>query len=342
MVRCLGLLAITATVLTFALSDGGAAQRGKGRSGGDGGLSVLFLRGSDGYQVQLMTIGRTVVLETGKGQVGALYAVRGNVSGNRIRARFGDLGRVAVAFTPRERRKTRAGRCPSGGPRLEFGVFRGTIRFRGERGYTTVDTGRAPGVVLHPRRSPCRSSRRAGVSGTRGRRTLNTQLTAISRRNRTVTSFDLSRRGHSRLSLEASRQERRGEMRIFRQTSTAIGGKNAFIASGPGVEPPFAFVVAPKPFAGSALFEPEGSTEWTGSLTAWLPGAGKVSLTGEDFALSFCRRTSDEPGCNPQPPVRKPLWIPQGRGSHSQALREARLSWSRYRRNSANSAGSTP
>jgi hypothetical protein len=341
MVRCLGLLAILATVVIFVLPSGGSAQRSGGRSPGGGGLSVLFLRGSDGYRVQLMTTGRTVVLEAGKGLVSTLYAVRGNVSGNRIRARFGKLGRVAVTFTPRGGRKKKSDRCPSGGPRLEFGLFRGTIQFRGERGYTTVRTRRAAGLVLHPLRRPCRRGRRAGVSGT-GRRSLNTQLTAVSRRNRTVTSFDLSRRGHSRLSLEATRQERRGEMRIFRQASAVIGGENAFISSGPNVQPAFAFVVAPKPFGGSALFEPEGTLEWTGSLNAWLPGAGKVALTGEDFALSFCRRTSDEPGCNPEPPVRKPLWVPQGRGSHSQALREARLSWSRYRRNSASSAGSTP
>lgn len=342
MVRCLGLLAILATVVMFALPNGGAAQRGGGRSPGGAGLAVLFLRGSDGYQVQLMTTGRTIVLEAGKGRVSTLYAVRGKVSGNRIRARFGNLGHVAVGFTPRGGRRKKSERCPSGGPRLEFGVFRGTIRFRGERGYTTVSTKRASGVVLHPLRRPCRRSRRAAVSGTGGRRSLNTQLTAISRRNRTVTSFDLSRRGRLRLSLEATRQERRGKMRIFRQASAVIGGKNAFISSGPGVQPTFAFVVAPKPFGGSALFEPDGSLDWTGSLSAWLPGAGKVRLTGEDFALSFCRRTADERGCNPEPPVRKPLWVPQGRGSHSQALREARLSWSRYRRNSASSAGSTP
>jgi hypothetical protein len=342
MVRYLGPLAVLATVVMFALPNGGAAQRNGGRAAGGGGLSVLFLKGSDGYQVQLMTTGRTVVLEAGKGRVSTLYAVRGTVAGNLIRARFGNLGHVAVAFSPRGGRGKGSDRCPSGGPRLEFGVFRGTIRFRGERGYTTVSTRRASGVVLHPLRRPCRRDRRAGVSGTGGRRSLNTQLTAVSRENGTVTSFDLSRRGRSRLSLEASRQERRGGMRVFRQASAVIGGENSFIASGPGVQPAFAFLVPPKPFGGSALFAADASNDWTGSLTAWMPGAGRLPLTGEDFALSFCRRASDERGCNPEPPVRKPLWVPQGRGSHSQALREARLSWSRYRRNSASSPGSTP
>lgn len=343
MLRCLGVLAISATVLIFALPDGGAAQHSGGRSAG-GGLSVLFPRGSDGYQVQMMTIGRTVLLEAGKARVGSFYAVRGNVSGNRIGARFGKLGRIAVKFSPVDRssRRRKSERCPDGGPPLEFGVFRGTIKFRGERGYTTVDARRAPGLVIHPRRRPCGPNLRAALSTTFGLRPLNTQLTAISRTKGTVTSFELSRRGQSRLLLEASRQERRGRMQIFRQASTVIGGENAFIASGPGVQPAFAFLVAPKPFGGSALFAADASTTWSGSLTAWLPGAGKVSLTGPEFALSFCRRSSEERGCNPEPPVRKPLWIPQGRGSQSQALREARLSWSRYRRNSASSAGSTP
>jgi hypothetical protein len=326
----------------LAPSDAAPAKRGGGASG-DGGLSVIFLRGSDGYQVQLMTIGRRVALETGKGQVSALYAVRGNVSGDGIRARFGKLGRVAVVFSPRDRRRNRARHCPDGGPPLEFGVFRGTVEFRGERGYTTVDAKRARGAVLHPRRRPCRREPRAAVSGRFGPRPLNTQLTAISRRKGTVTSFDLSRRrGQPRLSREAFRQEQRGAMQIFRQTSTVVGGENAFISSGPGVQPVLAFVMAPKPFGGSALFQESASTTWAGSLTAWLPGAGKVALTGEDFALSFCRRATGERGCNPQPPVRKPLWLTQGSGSQFQLLGEARLSWSRYRRNSASSAGSTP
>lgn len=344
MLRYLGLLVVLATVSVLVLSDAAAEKRGGGASR-DGGLSVIFLRGSDGYQVQLMTAGRRVAVETGKGSVSAVYAVRGNVSGNRIRARFGKLGRVAVEFSPRERRGMKFRRCPDGGPPLEFGVFRGTIEFRGERGYTTVDARRARGVVLHPRRRPCRRNQRAGVSARFGPRPLNTQLTAISRRKGTVTSFDLSRRrGRSRLSLEAFRQEQRGEMQIFRQTSTVIGGENAFISSGPGVQPAFAFVVAPKPFGGSGLFQESagGSVSWTGPLTAWLPGAGKVKLTGEDFALGFCRRATGERGCSPQPPVRRPLWLTQGSGSQFQLLDDARLSWSRYRRNSASSAGSTP
>jgi hypothetical protein len=330
---------LVACAVAIALAPTGSAVAKGGQSGGP--IAFFFLKGSEGYEVFVAAAGNQVALETKRKRVAAAYMVRGKVTANRVDARFGNLGRIAVEFHSITGRggSDRCRRSP-----LEFGFFRGTIRFRGEDGYTEVDAPSTIGLLLNPKPRRCGRRSKAATSALPVRE-LDTHLTAISKRKGAVTALELSRkRGASWLGLEATRQERRGKMKIFRQSSTVVGGENAFIASGPGVRPPFAFVAAPKPFTGSAVFDasaPAGS-QWTGTLSAWLPGAGKVGLTGPDYALSFCRSAGEQPGCNPEPPVSKPFSVLQGSGSQSQALGEARLSWSRYLRNSASSAGSTP
>jgi len=309
----------------------------------DARLAVFFLEGSDRYEAELVTVGNQVLLGTTRLNVGALYEVRGKVSDERIEARFGNLGRISGRYERIELfgRKQRPDSSGCEDP-FSFVRFEGTISFRGEDGYTSIEARRAGGLLIDPAAARCK--RRARMSAAGGS-PLNTHFAAISKHGGVVTSLALWRkRGQPWATLEVVRQERRGKMRIFRGAATVVGGENALITSGPGVRPPFAFVAAPKPFSGSAVFDPNAAhgAEWSGSLAAWLPGFGKVGLTGPDYALGFCRRENDEPGCDPEAPVRKPLSMLQGSGSQSQALGEARLSWSRYLRNSASSAGSTP
>jgi hypothetical protein len=304
-------------------------------------VGFFFLEASNGYQALVATLDRSVILEVQRGNVAAAYLVRGRVNGDGIRARFGNLGEIAVDFEPLGGERRRSNRCMRRA-RTDIGFFRGRIQFRGEDGYTAVKESRALGLFVEPRPKRCNRSS-AGSSAVRGP-SLNTYLSAISRQKGTVTSFALSRkRGNDLLSLTAVHEERRGAMQILRLSSTTVGGANAFAASGPGVRPPFAFIAAPKPFSGSAVLDAGAApgSQWTGTLAAWLPGAGKVALAGSEFATSFCRRAADEQPCNPEALVRRPF-LAQGSGSQSQLFGEARLSWSRYLRNSANSAGSTP
>lgn len=309
--------------------------------------AFIVLEGSNGYEVLIGTVGRWVVLETLTRRVSATYMVPGKVTPRGIQARFGRLGRIAVEFAPLGGPRRGRDRCKR--PPTPLGIFRGRIEFRGEDAYTEVSERSAIGLLFAPKPRHCRRAK-ARLSARPRRPFLDTRLAAVARRQGSATSFALTRRlGNRLLSLTATREERRGRMRIFRQSSTVVGGENAFIASGPGVRPPLAFVVAPKPFSGRALFDgaAAGGSQWSGTLAAWMPGAGKVALAGPDFALSFCRRARAEQPCDPQQPVRRPLlnWMPrlsQGSGSQSQLFGEARLSWSRYLRNSANSAGSTP
>ncbi len=333
----MGLLAICATALAWAPTAAIAEPAPVSQE------AVFFVEASNGYAVTVLTFADWVVVEARRKRVSAMYAVRGDVSAERVEARFGDLGRISVGFDPLGGKERRAGRCRRSP--LDLGIFRGRIEFKGEGGYTVVNESRTVGLVFQPRPRSCRR-RSAARSSAQAGGPLDTHIAAISRRKGAVTAFELSRkRGRPWLDLTATREERSEGMWILRRASTLVGGANAFAVSGPGVLPQFAFIAAPKPFNGSAVLDAaaEPGLHWSGDLSAWMPGAKWVPLAGPDFAISFCRRAADEPGCGREPPGQIPfLRGAQGSGSQSQAFGEARLSWSRYLRNSASSAGSTP
>lgn len=331
--RCCGWLAICLAISLLAQASAVAGKQRETTHAGD--LAGFSLRGSDGYAIDVLTLGRRlVVLNASKGHVGAIYSTRGRISGTRIRARFGSLGRISVRFIPARPPRDRRGsshRCRGGESITEVGAFRGTIRFAGERGYTRVDTHRAKGVVVRADRSACRRRRRAEPSAALPGGSLTTRLLAVSKRDGQVVSLDALGFGDRRLWVQASTQERRGKMEISRLAYAIVGGPKAFLSSAPGKHPAFAVLRPPKPFSGTGVFQEAAdmSHDWSGTLSAWLPGAGKVSLAGPTFASSFCRRTAGRSGCAFFPPVRRSLQTAHDSGSQSQAFWDARLSWSR-------------
>ncbi|MEX2448479.1 MAG: hypothetical protein WD404_07025, partial [Solirubrobacterales bacterium] len=113
-------------------------------------VAELELKGSGGYSLTVIGDRRTVALLALKGLGGiASYETRGRVTPDGIRARFGGLGRVAVEFKPSGRiKRKRPPRGCRGAVRKTFpGVFVGTIRFRGEQGYTRGGAQRARGSM---------------------------------------------------------------------------------------------------------------------------------------------------------------------------------------------------
>lgn len=332
-----------AIAAAFLLVPAGAAARPSDGPLGGSVLSGFTVQGSDGYRIQVLTIGpRLVLLGAAKGQVAATYAVLGRIAGNRITARLGNLGRISVRFYGfRSSRARGRGGCGQP-PRLsEAGLFKGTIRFAGEDGYTKLNARRARGIVIGGGGPDCE----AVSSVTFPFAKITTHLTAVARRAGKTVSFEATAfGGDRRLVVTGSLQERRGNMRILRVASAIVGGEHAFVATPIGERPAHATLEPPKPFSGTGVFQegPALTNSWTGSIAAWLPGAGTVRLAGPRFASSFCRRSVSARGCDLFPPVRRSLLPVQDRGSQSQALREVMLSWSRYLRNSASSAGSTP
>jgi hypothetical protein len=120
---------------------------------------VLRLPGTNGYRIRVdqwvshETIDRydkQVGVTAKRGRASAFYRRESVVlADKRIRAKYGKLGRIEVAFHTKRtfQRPARRRRC-TGPETVHKGVWKGEIRFRGEHGYTSVRAVRAKGRVV--------------------------------------------------------------------------------------------------------------------------------------------------------------------------------------------------
>jgi len=226
--------------------------------------------------------------------VGVEYVARGGIADDRVWARFGGRGKIAVRFKQSGEtvRQDPPPRC-EGPPRtIRTGFFIGMIRFSGERAYTAVDAPRARGKLRTV--PPWRCSGRApasrdaqAASWEEGRPAV---LDAKSGRDgkRDLLSIAASRypdkgeEGGTRFT--AARLERRPRMRIYR-FAWAFGTDKTFVCDD---ELTWATVEPPSPFAGSATFlRGAQGASWAGSLSVELPGVGTVPLAGEGYTARF-------------------------------------------------------
>jgi hypothetical protein len=261
------------------------------------------LRGSNGYRITVSAEpsgGSGEVELSAEGHSGAVqYLAPGTVTATAIKASFGRLGKVSVRFRPSgaERRVRVPKRCLKGRPPLvtsRLGSFLGTIEFRGERGYTQVSAHRARGGIGDPlANTPKKLTCEFRESDAERKRELDSVSLDASPPG-TGISFGAFRlfgswshqtlpgepsppRGDRYLFL-ASATEKSGRMSIVREAA-AVGGSEDFAFDGALTS---AKVTPPFPFTGSGSFlrNADGSTGWTGTLSAPLPGLGTVRLTG--------------------------------------------------------------
>jgi hypothetical protein len=141
------------------------------QSGRAGSRSELTLMGTNGYRITIRGSENGVLLAASRRHEGAIYfASKGRAIGGDITAEFENLGAVSVHFRPsgrvRERKVPRG--CTGRPARVfdELGAFVGTIRFRGELGYTQVRASHARGRIGPPQQHICRSgSENSAASG---------------------------------------------------------------------------------------------------------------------------------------------------------------------------------
>jgi hypothetical protein len=244
-------------------------------------------------------------LHVGRGQrvgIGASYSSPGRIDGTWVRARFGSLGLVEVSF---EQEGETVVRPPppscEGAPRtIRSGSFVGTIRFDGERGFTTVDAARASGTLKTVPEWTCSrpGQRRAGGAVA----SIDTSPAVLEARGgppakrvglRAVAAHEEDE--SDTLLFSAGRLETRPRLRIDRYAY-------AFSSRGSGFEfdqgLSWATLAPPPPFDGSATFTRDASgPRWIGSMTVDLPGAGPIRLAGEDFSARLYRgQAEDDPG----------------------------------------------
>lgn len=208
------------------------------------------------------------------------YSGRGGVTKNRISASFGRLGAVSVRFHPSGRvRHVRLARSCDHSPRVvsaQLGAFIGSIRFRGERGYTKVIARRASGGIGDPLAiapQPCeRYSEKQSV-------TLDARIPGK--------GFSFSATANSPW---VDQRPRFFEVASFEEKKPVPVTRLVWVT---GPEADFiwnealtsASVTPPPPFSGTGTLQTgmDGSLSWSGSLSAQMPGLGQVALTGPAF-----------------------------------------------------------
>jgi hypothetical protein len=201
------------------------------------------------------------------------YTVHGLVTRRRLRARFGELGRINVRFRPTTypRPHRKAGVC-SEGRFGTVGAFKGTVRFRGEHGYTAVRAHRVHGGGD--------GSHSFGCRGGIGHRT---ELSAHTARY----GFQAVRLKRYPLTIfRAAAVERAGRVRIHRTAIALHSGDAGFSFDqrlrsadiGPG-----------RPFSGSASYNVAGR-KWSGDLSVSFPGEPNVALAGTAYRARLYRK----------------------------------------------------
>lgn len=271
-----------------------AAMAARHVSKANGAAEAEFtIKASRGYSIWVSGSGHSVTLSAIGSEGFALYQAHGRVSRDGIRVRFGGLGRVAVRF--RESRKVRHEKPPkgcAGKPRLTtFGAFLGTIRFRGEHGFTRLRARRAHGSVSTSPHWRCRSA----ADGT-------SPLPPLSKTG-VYPAVLVARAPHiDFLAMGAEEPEgARAGFSLFIATSTERRGRLQIerMALTAGDPPTFTFdqaldlatLAPPPPFAGTATFQrnPDSSIGWSGDLRVSLPGARNIPLTGPGFTAALAK-----------------------------------------------------
>jgi hypothetical protein len=232
---------------------------------------------------------------------GIEYSIKGRVSGHRIEADYGALGRIDVRlqFARYGPGVLRRPHCKGRDPIEAEGTYRGMIELSGADGIAEVAVKRGHFYFERHFRQVCkrqpptfkpglypklRRKSEEGVLAVRGKgegRTV--RLDAI--------IFAL-RRNPARAAgaLRAEVHERREAVRVTRWTGGSFD-PDSFVMSKRGKEPETLEVEPPEPFAGSALFSrnPGSPSSWTGDLSVDLPGAEEIPLTGAGFYAVLCR-----------------------------------------------------
>lgn len=247
-------------------------------------------KASNGYSIHFeANRGRANL--TAQGHAGGVaYDGKSSLVDGRMRFDLGKLGRIDVRFEPDGSvdRLRPDKSCRGREQVIRRGTFVGSIRFRGENGYTQLRSHRVRGTMAEPRSWKCpdasgrRSENARGVSA----------LVAHTPHNRV---FFMALGGPEEVPLRffvAGTSERVGTLHIGR--SVLVEGRpGGFEALG---DLSSATIGPPKPFSGTASFvrNIDGSTEWSGTLSVALPGAESTALTGPEFVADLAKPRTDE------------------------------------------------
>ena len=270
-------------------------------------LETLRLKGSNGYSVELLSLdSRRLFLSAHRFDRSARSAVqsatyvipRHESRPSEIHASVGELGEISLKFHPAgppEPQTEPGSECKGRSSTQQQGQFAGSFRFRGELGFTAVQTTGAAGEIYRSYRQVCKRPKEGKGSA---RPPEAVSLGAYTSGHPDRPSFSAFKFSRSRFrsddaNFSANVTEHLGEITITR-SAYVIAEPSTFVVSEPTASPINAAVSPPFPFAGTATFEraPNSQPTWSGDLSADLPGLGTVPLTGPSFSSKLCRSTA--------------------------------------------------
>jgi hypothetical protein len=285
----------------LALVLGGAfASTALGATGGRAEVEERFqLTGSHGYRILVSARLRTVTIGVEKGSSqragsSTTYVARGTAGVHGFYADFLQFGRVNVHF---HRTSGAVRGLPpdcfggNGGADTIEGYFTGSFEFKGENGYTEVQTNRVKGEMVLPPTEQCPlvagganplfENNGAELPPAKTRMT----LSAVSKAG--TGGLDFVARREGKTGYYAERYGTIGRIGIV-SLAYAIGPQKSFVSDS---RVSFGKVTPPKPFFGTGTLErgKGGKRLWTGDLAASFPGQGKVALTGTEFHTTLAR-----------------------------------------------------
>jgi hypothetical protein len=249
-------------------------------------------KASNGYSI-LFEVNRGKASLTARSDEGTvIYSGKGSLVDGRIQFGLGKLGRISARFKPDGSvdRLRPPKSCKGREQVVRSGAFVGSIKFRGESGYTRLNAHRVYGTMASPRSWKCPDT---PYSHPKNAASLPAVLGAFTPHSHVVfVAIGGSEQLPFRLFI-AGTSERHGALRI-RRSALAEGKPVSFDVL---EDLSSATVSPPKPFAGTATFKrnADGSTEWVGTLSVALPGVESTALTGPTFTTNLAKpRTEQE------------------------------------------------
>ncbi|HET6998402.1 MAG TPA: hypothetical protein VFI03_07405 [Solirubrobacterales bacterium] len=266
--------------------------------------SIQFdLPASNGLRAQVETFNGEVTLEfRRKGRL-VSYEVQGEATEAGLKAQFGALGQIDVAYQPTKTRTEKPPKKCEGPPTTwGEGFFIGTIEFVGEHEYVRVETGQAKGTMSISRESawrcpsharPMRLWEMAQPAASHPRRQAKDSggpatLAVSSRRCQCFfNAYSIPGRRNGRTSFTAARMESREGMTITRATFVDAGASAFAFDHTAGT----AKVRPPQPFNGYGAFQrrPHGHDLWMSTIEVPLLGADPLSIDRHHYRARLVR-----------------------------------------------------
>lgn len=311
------LIALVATTMALALApSAGAAPGGKAQIRPATQIAILFAPGTKGWHLQVTaTLGSA---DAGRQSLGIYvkgphhqtitYGARGGIKGRatedgRIVGRVPGVGRIDVRFEQTSEKPLETtpqkGCTKEGKSAVLVGVFRGTIEFRGEGGYTKVDRTSARGEIWVTPRELCPPRKHQPASDETPRRRSGLTYLAAGRNlaggSLTLDVLASLPEGHfpALTIFNATYTHRSHGVDISDMILVDKESEDLSTVTSADGAPTELAITPPGPFTGSATFKLESPTQasWTGDLAVDFLGLGKTSLAGPGWWAGACEST---------------------------------------------------